>query len=110
VVLELDTYWAAAGGVDPLSLFEKYGDRITHLHVKDGPVEGGHGVINVVLGTGAMDIPPILEASPTARGSSSSTPPLTRWPSRPPASTTSRRRSECEESASSAPETSRPST
>jgi sugar phosphate isomerase/epimerase len=65
VVLELDTYWAAAGGVDPLSLFEKYGDRITHLHVKDGPIEGGHGVSNVVLGTGAMDIPPILEASPT---------------------------------------------
>jgi len=64
VVLELDTYWASAGGVDPLSLFEKYGDRITHLHVKDGPVEGGHGVVNVVLGTGAMDIPPILEASP----------------------------------------------
>jgi len=63
-VLELDTYWAAAGGVDPLSLFEKYGDRITHLHVKDGPIEGGHGVSNVVLGTGAMDIPPILEASP----------------------------------------------
>lgn len=63
VVLELDTYWAAAGGVDPLSLFEKYGDRITHLHVKDGPIEGGHGVSNVVLGTGAMDIPPILEAS-----------------------------------------------
>lgn len=65
VVLELDTYWAAAGGVDPLSLFEKYGDRITHLHVKDGPIVGGHGVSNVVLGTGAMDIPPILEASPT---------------------------------------------
>jgi len=64
VVLELDTYWAAAGGVDPLSLFEKYGDRITHLHVKDGPIEGGHGVSNVVLGTGAMDIRPILDASP----------------------------------------------
>lgn len=64
VVLELDTYWASAGGVDPLSLFEKYGDRITHLHVKDGPVEGGHDVSNVVLGTGAMNIPPILEASP----------------------------------------------
>jgi len=64
VVLELDTYWAAAGGVDPRILFEKYGDRITHVHVKDGPVEGGHGVSNVVLGTGAMDIPPILEASP----------------------------------------------
>ena len=34
------------------------------MHVKDGPVEGGHGVSNVVLGTGAMDIPPILSASP----------------------------------------------
>lgn len=63
-VLELDTYWALAGGVDPLAVFEKYGDRITHLHVKDGPVEGGHGVSNVVLGTGAVDVPRILEASP----------------------------------------------
>lgn len=63
-VLELDTYWVAAGGIDPLTVFAKYGDRITHLHVKDGPVEGGHDVSNVVLGTGAMDIPPILEASP----------------------------------------------
>ena len=64
VVLELDTYWVAAGGIDPLSLCEKYGERITHLHVKDGPVEGGHGVANVVLGTGAMDVPTILSASP----------------------------------------------
>jgi sugar phosphate isomerase/epimerase len=64
VVLELDTYWVAAGGIDPLSLFEKYGERITHVHVKDGPVEGGHGVANVVLGTGAMDVPTILSASP----------------------------------------------
>lgn len=63
-VLELDTYWALAGGVDPLAVFEKYGDRITHIHVKDGPVEGGHGVSNVVLGTGAVDVPTILEASP----------------------------------------------
>ena len=63
-VLELDTYWALAGGVDPLAVFEKYGDRITHIHVKDGPVEGGHGVSNVVLGTGAVDVPRILEASP----------------------------------------------
>jgi sugar phosphate isomerase/epimerase len=63
-VLELDTYWALAGGVDPVAVFEKYGDRITHIHVKDGPVEGGHGVSNVVLGTGAVDVPRILEASP----------------------------------------------
>jgi sugar phosphate isomerase/epimerase len=47
-----------------LSLSEKYSDRITHLHVKDGPVEGGHDVANVVLGTGAMDVPRILSASP----------------------------------------------
>jgi len=64
-VIELDTYWVAAGGIDPLKVFEKYGDRITHIHVKDGPVEGGHGVSNVVLGTGAMDVPSILEGSPS---------------------------------------------
>lgn len=65
VALEVDTYWAVAGGRRPLDLFEAYGDRITHLHVKDGPLGPSvHDQANVVLGEGAMDLPPILAASP----------------------------------------------
>ena len=52
------------GGADVVGLLEKYGDRITHLHVKDGPVTGPRDQANVVLGTGAMDVPTILAASP----------------------------------------------
>jgi sugar phosphate isomerase/epimerase len=65
VILEVDTYWAAAGGRDVPSLLEKLGDRVTHLHVKDGPLQPSRsGAANVVLGTGSMDLPPILDASP----------------------------------------------
>jgi sugar phosphate isomerase/epimerase len=64
VHLELDTYWAQVGGVDVVGLLDKYGDKITHLHVKDGPVTDARDHANVVLGTGEMDIPTILSASP----------------------------------------------
>jgi sugar phosphate isomerase/epimerase len=65
IVLELDTYWAAAGGRDVDELFGTYGSRITHLHVKDGPLEPSmSGATNVVLGTGSMGLAPILDASP----------------------------------------------
>lgn len=65
IVLEVDTYWAAAGGRDVVALLATYGDRITHLHIKDGPLEPARsGAANVVLGKGLMDIPPILDASP----------------------------------------------
>lgn len=65
VVLEVDTYWAATGGRDVPALLERYAKRITHLHVKDGPLEPSRsGAANVVLGTGSMDLPPVLDASP----------------------------------------------
>ncbi len=64
VALEVDTYWAAAGGRDVVALLATYGDRITHLHVKDGPLQPSRsGAANVVLGTGRMDLPPVLDAS-----------------------------------------------
>jgi len=65
IVLEVDTYWAATGGRDVPALLATFGDRITHLHVKDGPLKpSSSGAANVVLGTGLMDLPPILDASP----------------------------------------------
>ncbi|MFV0252617.1 MAG: sugar phosphate isomerase/epimerase family protein, partial [Beutenbergiaceae bacterium] len=35
VVLEVDTYWAQVGGVDPADLLTRLGSRVTHLHLKD---------------------------------------------------------------------------
>ena len=38
VVLEVDTYWAAVGGEDPVALLARLGDRVRFIHIKDGPV------------------------------------------------------------------------
>src|SRR5699024_2283779 len=37
VVLEVDTYWVAVGGADPVELLGRLGDRVVAIHVKDGP-------------------------------------------------------------------------
>ncbi|MFI1161929.1 sugar phosphate isomerase/epimerase family protein [Streptomyces sioyaensis] len=37
VVLEVDTYWAAVGGQDPVELLARLGDRVKFIHIKDGP-------------------------------------------------------------------------
>lgn len=39
--IELDTYWAARGGVDPAVLMAKYRDRVLLLHQKDFPADAG---------------------------------------------------------------------
>ena len=65
IVLEVDTYWASVGGRDVPALLASLGDRVTHLHIKDGPLEPSRsGAANVVLGTGSMDLAPILDGSP----------------------------------------------
>ena len=38
VVLEVDTYWVAVGGEDPVALLARLGDRVRFIHIKDGPV------------------------------------------------------------------------
>ncbi|MEV7603909.1 sugar phosphate isomerase/epimerase [Paenarthrobacter sp. NPDC089322] len=37
LVLEVDTYWAAFGGQDPVELLERLGGRVKLIHIKDGP-------------------------------------------------------------------------
>lgn len=64
VFLEVDTYWAAVGGADVPALLAELGGRVGFLHVKDGPVK--HGEAHTAVGSGAMDVPPILAASPDA--------------------------------------------
>ena len=53
VGIELDVGWAAAAGYDPTALVERYGDQISHLHLKDVEVETG---TPVEIGTGDVDM------------------------------------------------------
>lgn len=41
VFIELDTYWAARGGQNPVEIMKKYKDRIILLHQKDFPENAG---------------------------------------------------------------------
>ncbi len=66
VVLELDTYWAAVGGADPVALLGRLGDRVRLIHVKDGDVS----LVTknqTAVGSGRMPVLDILAAAPTAR-------------------------------------------
>lgn len=38
LVLEVDTYWVAVGGQDPVAVLERLGSRVKLIHIKDGPL------------------------------------------------------------------------
>jgi sugar phosphate isomerase/epimerase len=65
VVLELDTYWAYAGGADVPALLGRLGDRVVALHVKDGD-----GSLNTkaqtAVGSGTLPVLDFLAAAPDA--------------------------------------------
>ena len=61
VALELDLYWIAKGGHDPLAYFAKYPGRFPMLHVKD--MERGPGDGMVEVGRGRIDFKKIFERS-----------------------------------------------
>jgi sugar phosphate isomerase/epimerase len=65
VVLEVDTYWAAVGGEDPAALLGRLGTRVVALHLKDGPISRDTKA-QVAAGDGAMRLPEIIAAAPTA--------------------------------------------
>ena len=66
IVLELDTYWCAVGGEDPVALLGRLGERIVALHVKDGPISRDIKA-QQPAGSGRMPIAEILAAAPQAR-------------------------------------------
>ncbi len=66
VVLEVDTYWSAVGGVDPIGLLERLGERVVALHIKDGPVTR-ETERQLPAGSGELPIAAILAAAPQAR-------------------------------------------
>lgn len=65
VVLEVDTYWVAVGGQDPITFLPKLGDRVVALHVKDGPGTT-ENKDQVAVGQGSLPIEGIIAAAPNA--------------------------------------------
>jgi sugar phosphate isomerase/epimerase len=65
VVLEVDTYWAYAGGADVPALLKRLGDRVAALHLKDGD-----GTLDtaqqVAVGSGVLPVWEIIAAAPDA--------------------------------------------
>lgn len=62
VVLELDTYWAAAAGQDVVALLGRLGDRVRFIHIKDGPIEADPST-QLAVGDGAMPVWDIIAAA-----------------------------------------------
>jgi sugar phosphate isomerase/epimerase len=65
VVLEVDTYWAAVGGQDPVALLKRLGERVAAIHVKDGPATPDP-LDQVAVGRGELPIRDIVAAAPHA--------------------------------------------
>ncbi len=65
VVLEVDTYWVAVGGQDPVALLGRLGDRVVALHIKDGPATT-ETKDQVAVGQGSLPIEQIIAAAPSA--------------------------------------------
>ncbi|MEM6285775.1 MAG: sugar phosphate isomerase/epimerase [Bacteroidota bacterium] len=63
VVLELDLYWVAVAGHNPVDVFERYPGRFPLWHVKDG---AGPEMTQTNVGAGTLDWPAIFAASETA--------------------------------------------
>jgi sugar phosphate isomerase/epimerase len=58
---QLDMYWVAAAGEDISAWLQRYPNRFTSGHVKDS--SGGQNPESVVLGTGTIDYPSIIEVA-----------------------------------------------
>jgi sugar phosphate isomerase/epimerase len=59
VSLEIDVYWAAYAGIDPLAFLQRRGDRVPLLHVKD--MEASREMTEV--GAGTLDMAAIISAA-----------------------------------------------
>lgn len=59
VKLELDCYWLAYTGNNPLTVMEKHADRLVSLHLKDLR-ETENGTVSTEVGAGQLNWPPII--------------------------------------------------
>ena len=65
LVLEVDTYWATAGGEDAAALLGRLGERVHAIHVKDGGLSTDASG-QVPAGQGSVPITAVLAAAPKA--------------------------------------------
>lgn len=65
IALEVDTYWATAGGEDAPALLKRLGERVHAIHVKDGDLATDASG-QVPAGTGRIPLPEVLAAAPNA--------------------------------------------
>ncbi|MGK3206954.1 sugar phosphate isomerase/epimerase family protein [Amycolatopsis sp. MEPSY49] len=65
VALEVDTYWATAGGADAPALLRRLGDRVRAIHVKDGGLATDASG-QVPAGQGRVPVADVLAAAPDA--------------------------------------------
>ncbi|OQX62506.1 MAG: hypothetical protein B5M51_05990 [Anaerolinea sp. 4484_236] len=64
IFFEIDIYWAKVAGKDPAKIVADFGDRVSHLHVKDGPARTGEtDAMQLPAGQGTLNIPAILQAA-----------------------------------------------
>jgi len=59
VILELDVYWAAYAGVDPVTYIKKWGSKIELIHMK----QINEAMENVDMAEGCLDMKAIQEAA-----------------------------------------------
>ncbi|MEX0744644.1 MAG: sugar phosphate isomerase/epimerase family protein [Phycisphaeraceae bacterium] len=57
----LDTAWCLDAGEDPIKWVEMFGDRLYGLHIKDFIFHRNREPEDVVVGTGNLDLPRLLE-------------------------------------------------
>ena len=64
VAFELDVYWAAFAGLDPLALIQRHAGRVPLLHLKDMAPDPGRA--DLPVGDGTLPWPDILAAGSAA--------------------------------------------
>jgi len=60
VFAEIDVFWVACAGVDPVGYISKYPNRQPLIHLKE---LAGNGKDNVEIGTGVLDFPGIIKTA-----------------------------------------------
>ncbi|MFT2816851.1 sugar phosphate isomerase/epimerase family protein [Leifsonia sp. A12D58] len=62
LVLEVDTYWVAVGGHNPVEILTSLGDRVKFIHIKDGPVSTD-AQAQLPAGQGRMAVRDVIAAA-----------------------------------------------
>ena len=60
--LMLDTAWAIDAGEDPVAMARRFGPRLMGLHLKDFVFERTRDPVDVIVGTGLLDLPELVRA------------------------------------------------